>query len=130
MRSAVPALIALAMPGLDAACTLAVEEQPGLRIERYTLQRIADYRTSTITGFLELHVAVPDKPNGLVLLLPGSQIAELQVNDRGTVVVYERLATAATVLRREVSVPEAVIKPEQVKALVNRSLPGGMGITR
>lgn len=52
------------------------------------------------------------------------------INDQGTVVIYERLATATTVLRREVSVPESVIKPEQVKALVNRSLPGAAGDRR
>lgn len=106
---------------LPAACVMTVEELPGLRIERYTLQRVADYRTTTVAGCLELHVAVPNQANGLVLVLPSSQMVEMQINDKGTVVVYERLATATTVLRREVSAPETVLKPEQVKALVNRS---------
>lgn len=114
-------LIAVALPCLSAACTVTSEDQPGLRIERYTLQRINDYRTSTLLGFLELLVAVPNQANGAVLALPSSQIVEIQINDQGSMVVYERLATAGMVLRREVSVPDTIIRPEQVRALINRS---------
>lgn len=123
-------LACLALSPLAAACTLTVEEKPGLRIERYTVQRVADYRLTTVNASLELLVAVPNQANGLLLVLPSSQIVEIMINDQGTVVIYERLATATTVLRREVSVPESVIKPEQVKALVNRSLPGAAGDRR
>lgn len=110
------------IPSLSGACTLTVEEQPGLRIERYTAQRVNDIRLHGINGFINVVVTTPGQTTTYSLILPSKKIEDMTITDTGTTIVYQRLLTSTQALRREIIIPDSVIKTEQVRNIINESL--------
>lgn len=123
-----------AQPALFGACTLTIEDQPGVHIERYTAQRINDVRLHGVAGFLELEIAAPNQvaPNPMMLpsnqpstyslLLPSRQITDISMSDRVSIITYVSAISPTQFLRREIIIPDSVVRTEQVRNLINNSL--------
>jgi len=127
MRSCYRALVLLVIianvMALHAACSVTMENRDGVQVRRYTVQRISDYRPSTIHGFLDLVMAPTPETNGQesLLALPSRVITEVTTTTQGSLVIYE-LVQHGKPDRREVVIPTSLIRPEQVRLLVNQSL--------
>lgn len=114
MRRIAPLLAAPAL--LAAACTVERGDRDGLVVETITPARANDVRENDPKGFISLRLA-----DDQWLALPGRAIAEATIDGRGSsTLVWLQLIGRDRWLRREVVIPDGVLKTEALKHLMGK----------
>ena len=101
---------------LAAACTVERTERDGLMVETISAARASDVRENDPKGFLSLRLG-----DDQWLALPGRTLAEASIDGRSsTVLVWLQPLGRDRWLRREVVIPDNVMKTEAVKHLLGK----------
>jgi hypothetical protein len=111
----------LLLPTLLAAATVAERtEADGLVSERLVVHRANDLRSADVRGWLQVRLGEHDD----WLLLRLADLTEVRLSNRKeSVLVWERPAPKERVLRREVIIPDEVMKVEAVRQLLAQHSP-------
>lgn len=118
MRHLLPLLLLPAL--LAAAVTAERTESDGLISERLLLHRANDLRTADVRGWIQVRLSDHDD----WLLLKIADLAEVRLSARKeSVLAWERPAPKERVLRRELVIPDEVMKVEAVRQLLAQHQP-------